>query len=109
VANTVNGPLDIVDIRAGRLLKQVPGQGGIRGIAYDAGSDCVFVGNADGGICNVFGGQSYELLKSIPLGDDADAIRHRPHVECQFAQMAQPRPEAFSPRCKPTYRRCRTP
>jgi DNA-binding beta-propeller fold protein YncE len=76
VANTVNGSLDIVDLHAGRLLTQVPGQGGIRGIDYDSGSDRVFVGNGVGGICNVFDGQSYELLKSIPLGDDADNVRY---------------------------------
>ena len=80
VANTVNGTLDVVDLKAGKLLKQVPGQGGIRGIDYDSGSDRVFVGNGNGGICNVFDGQSYELLKSIPLGDDADNVRYNPRT-----------------------------
>jgi DNA-binding beta-propeller fold protein YncE len=80
VANTVNGSLDVVDLKAGRLLKQVPGQGGIRGIDYDPGSDRVFVGNGTGGICNVFDGESYELLKSIPLGEDADNVRHNPRT-----------------------------
>jgi DNA-binding beta-propeller fold protein YncE len=80
VANTVNGSLDVVDLKAGKLLKQVPGQGGIRGIDYDSGSDRVFVGNGDGGICNVFDGGSYELLKSIPFGDDADNVRFNPRT-----------------------------
>ena len=80
VANTVNGSLDVVDLKAGMLLKQVPGQGGIRGIDYDSGSDRVFVGNGNGGICNVFDGQSYELLKSVPLGDDADNVRYNPRT-----------------------------
>jgi DNA-binding beta-propeller fold protein YncE len=80
VANTVNGSLDVVDLKAGKLLKQVPGQGGIRGIDYDSGSDRVFVGNGNGGICNVFDGQSYELLKSVPLGDDADNVRYNPRT-----------------------------
>jgi DNA-binding beta-propeller fold protein YncE len=76
VANTVNGSLDIVDLKVGELLKQVSGQGGIRGIDYDSGSDRIFVGNGVGGICNVLDGQSYELLKSIPLGEDADNVRY---------------------------------
>jgi hypothetical protein len=54
VANTVNGSLDIVDLKGGKLLKQILGQAGIRGIDYDPGSDRVFVGNGTGGICNVF-------------------------------------------------------
>src|SRR6516165_2803224 len=76
VANTVNGTLDIVDLKAGKLLKQVAGQGGIRGIDYDPESDRVFVGNGVGGVCNVFDGESYELLKNVPLGEDADNVRY---------------------------------
>jgi DNA-binding beta-propeller fold protein YncE len=80
VANTINGSLDVVDLKAGKLLKQVPGQRGIRGIDYDPGSDRVFVGIGVGGICNFFDGQSYEMLKSIPLGDDADNVRYNPRT-----------------------------
>jgi hypothetical protein len=58
VANTVNGSLDIVDLKAGKLLKQVPGQGRIRGIDYSAEADRVFVGNGTGGICNTFDGET---------------------------------------------------
>jgi DNA-binding beta-propeller fold protein YncE len=80
VANTVNGTLDIVDLKAGKLLKQVAGQGRIRGIDYDSGSDRLCVGNGAGGICNVFDGERYELLKSITLGDDADNVRFNPRT-----------------------------
>src|SRR5215213_528072 len=34
VANQVNDSLDVVDLKAGKLLKQVPGQKGISGVAY---------------------------------------------------------------------------
>src|SRR4051812_31740459 len=76
VANTVNDSLDVVDLKAGKLLKQVPGQGRIRGIDYSPDVDRVFVGNGTGGVCNTFGGESYELIKSVPLGDDADNVRY---------------------------------
>ena len=81
VANTVNGTLDIVDLRAGKLLKQVPGQGGIRGIDYSPEVDRVFVGNGTGGVCNTFDGDTYELIKSVPLGDDADNVRYNPRTQ----------------------------
>jgi hypothetical protein len=80
VANTVNGSLDIVDLRAEKLLKQVPGQGRIRGIAYSPEVDRIFVGNGDGGVCNTFDGETYELLKSVPLGVDADNVRYNPRT-----------------------------
>jgi DNA-binding beta-propeller fold protein YncE len=78
VANTSNNSLDIVDLKAGMLLRQVPGQGRIRGIAYAPDLDRVFVGNGTGGVFNALDGQDYALLKSLPLGDDADNVRYNP-------------------------------
>jgi DNA-binding beta-propeller fold protein YncE len=80
VANTAGGSLDILDLKAGKLLKQVPGQGRIRGIAYSPEADRVFVGNGTGGVCNTFDGENYELLKSVPLGVDADNVRYNPRT-----------------------------
>ncbi len=78
VANTVNGSLDVVDLKAGRLLKQIPGQGRIRGIAYSPTDDRIFVGNGAGGVCNLFDGGDFALLRSVSLGDDADNVRFNP-------------------------------
>jgi DNA-binding beta-propeller fold protein YncE len=80
LANTVNGSLDVVDLKAGKLLRQVPGQGRIRGIAYSPEADRVFVGNGTGGVCNTFDGENYELIKSVPLGVDADNVRYNPRT-----------------------------
>jgi DNA-binding beta-propeller fold protein YncE len=81
VANTVNGSLDVVDLKAGALLKQVPGQGRIRGIDYSPQADRVFVGNGTGGVCNTFDGENHELIKSVPLGTDADNVRYNPRTQ----------------------------
>ncbi len=80
VANTSGGTLDIVDLNSGKLLKQVPGQGRIRGIAYSPEADRVFVGNGTGGICNIFDGESYTLVKGVKLGIDADNVRYNPRT-----------------------------
>jgi DNA-binding beta-propeller fold protein YncE len=81
VANTVNNSLDVVDLNAGKLLKQVPGQGRTRGIDYSPEADRVFVGNGTGGVCNMFDGNDYELIKSVPLGVDADNVRYNPRTQ----------------------------
>jgi DNA-binding beta-propeller fold protein YncE len=88
VANTVNGSLDIVDLKAGKLIKQVPGQGKIRGVAYSPEVDRVFVGNGEGGMCNTFDGGTYELLKSVPLGIDADNVRFDPRRQTIYVVHA---------------------
>jgi DNA-binding beta-propeller fold protein YncE len=76
VANMANASLDVVDLRAGKLLRQIPGQKGIQGIAYAPDLDRIFVGNGGTGVCNVFDGKDYKLLKAIPLAD-ADNVRYQ--------------------------------
>ena len=75
VANLSNNSLDIVDLKAGKLIKQIPEQNKIQGIAYAADLDRIFVGNGTSGECNVFDGEDYKLLKSIKL-PGADNVRY---------------------------------
>jgi hypothetical protein len=75
VANLSNNSLDIVDLKAGKLLKQIPDQKKIQGIAYAPDLDRIYVGNGTGGECNVFDGKDYKLLKSIKL-PGADNVRY---------------------------------
>src|SRR5205814_5167562 len=53
VANKANDTLDVVDLKSGTLLKQVPNQTGVQGIAYAADLDRVFIGLGTNGLCNV--------------------------------------------------------
>jgi DNA-binding beta-propeller fold protein YncE len=75
IANLSNNSLDVVDLKAGKLIKQVPGQKEIQGIAYAPDLERIYVGNGIGGECNVFDGKDYKLLKSIKL-PDADNVRY---------------------------------
>lgn len=84
LANTVNGTLDVVDLKGGKLLKQLPGQTGIQGIAYASDLDKVFVGLGGGGLCNVFSGEDYQPLKTIKFSGDADNTRYDPVTHLTF-------------------------
>jgi DNA-binding beta-propeller fold protein YncE len=75
VANLSNNSLDIVDLKAGKLIKQIPDQNKIQGIAYAADLDRIYVGNGIGNECNVFDGKDYKLLKSIKF-PGADNVRY---------------------------------
>jgi DNA-binding beta-propeller fold protein YncE len=75
VANLSNNSLDVVDLKAGKLIKQVPDQKKIQGIAYAADLDRIYVGNGIGGECNVFDGKDYRLLKSTKM-PGADNVRY---------------------------------
>jgi DNA-binding beta-propeller fold protein YncE len=77
VANLSNDSLDVIDLKAGKLVKQVPGQKKIQGVAYAAELDRVFVGNGADGECRVFDGTTFKLLGAIKL-PDADNVRYHP-------------------------------
>src|SRR5438270_7512227 len=89
LANTTNGTLDVVDLKAGKLLKQIAGQSGIQGVAYAADLDRVFVGLGTGGYCNVFDGADYKPLKTIKFADDADNVRYDPARRLTFVAHAE--------------------
>jgi DNA-binding beta-propeller fold protein YncE len=82
VANQSNDTLDVVDLKTNKLVKQVPGQKEIHGIAYAPDLDRIFVGNG-GGVCNVIDGRDYTVLKSIPV-KDADNVRYDPRTNHVF-------------------------
>jgi hypothetical protein len=89
LANSCNGTLDVVDLKAGKLLKQVTGQTGIQGVAYAADLDRVFVGLGSGGLCNAFNGADYKPLKTIKFTDDADNVRYDPERHLVFVAHAE--------------------
>jgi DNA-binding beta-propeller fold protein YncE len=88
VANLSNNSLDVVDLKGGKLVKQVPGQRKIQGIAYAADLDRIYVGNGIGGQCNVFDGRDYKLLKSIKL-PGADNVRYLPRKQLVYVGHAE--------------------
>jgi DNA-binding beta-propeller fold protein YncE len=76
IANLSNNSLDIVDLKAGKLAKQIPGQRKVQGVAYAAHQDRIFVGNGNDGVVNVFDGRDYKLVGTVPV-PDADNVRYR--------------------------------
>jgi hypothetical protein len=63
VANKPNNTLDIVDLKTGKLVKQIADQGKVSGVDYAAELDMIYVGNG-AGVCNAFGGKEYQRVFS---------------------------------------------
>ena len=89
LANKVNNTLDIVDLKAGKLLKQLTGQGGAQGVAYSADLDRVIVALGTGGFCNIFDGKDYKLLKTVKFTDDADNVRYSARTNSIYVAPAE--------------------
>jgi hypothetical protein len=89
LANKANNTLDVIDLKEGKLLKQVPGQGGIQGIAYAPDLDRIYVGLGKDGFCNVFNGEDYKLLKTVKFTDDADNVRYHAPTHLVYVAHAE--------------------
>jgi DNA-binding beta-propeller fold protein YncE len=76
VANKVNNTMDIVDLKAGKLLQQIKGQQGIQGISYAPDLDRIYVGLGGQGLFNIFDAKTYRPLKTIKFADDSDNVRY---------------------------------
>jgi DNA-binding beta-propeller fold protein YncE len=91
VANKTNNTLDVVDVKAGKLLRQIRGQSGVQGLAYAPDVDRLFAALGGGGLLNVFEGDKNQLVKTIKVGEEADNVRyHQPtgHVYVAHAEAA---------------------
>ena len=77
VANSANNSLDVVDLKQYKVLKSIPNQDGIQGVAYAPDHDRV-VAALGNGVCNVFDGESFKLLKShkIPSAETTPLSTH---------------------------------
>ena len=75
VANKPHNSLDVVDLAAGRLDRQIAGQGKVSGICYSPELKMVYVGNG-AGTCNAFAcDEGYKPVFSTPLAG-ADNVQY---------------------------------
>jgi hypothetical protein len=79
VAELGNDSLGVVDLAAGKSLRQITGLSEPQGVGYDAATDTVYVANASDGSVRLLAGDSLARLGRIDLGSDADNVRIDPH------------------------------
>jgi DNA-binding beta-propeller fold protein YncE len=88
VANMANASFDVIDLKAGKLLKSVPDRRGVQGVAHVPDACRVFVGVGEDGVCNVFDDEEYKLEKGIKL-PDADNVRYDPRTKRVYVAHAE--------------------
>jgi DNA-binding beta-propeller fold protein YncE len=89
LANKVNNTVDVVDLAAGKLMKQIPNQQGSQGIAIVPAQDHIYIALGEGGFCNILDGESYKVLKTIKFKDDADNARFDPRSNQVYVAHAE--------------------
>lgn len=71
-----NNTVEVIDLKAGKRVHTISGLNEPQGALYIAGKDRLFVASDKGGTVKVFDGTSFQLLKTVEYGDDADNLRY---------------------------------
>ena len=71
-----NNTVEVIDVQAGKRIKTISGLKEPQGVLYVPASDRLYVANAKDGSVRIFDGSSFQLLKTLDYGDDADNLRY---------------------------------
>jgi DNA-binding beta-propeller fold protein YncE len=70
--------VEVVDLKSNQRTSSIPGQSKPQGIFYSSEFKKLFVANGGDGTCKIFAGDSFKLINSFPVGDDADHVVYDP-------------------------------
>jgi DNA-binding beta-propeller fold protein YncE len=73
-----NNTVEVVDTFAGRDIRSIPGAANPQGVAFAGDLNKLFVANGADGKLRVYDGESFSLLKTLDIGEDADNVRYDP-------------------------------
>lgn len=71
-----NDTVEVVDLKAGKRAHTISGLKEPQGALYIANKNRLFVASGKDGTVKVFDGTSFQLLKTVEYGDDADNLRY---------------------------------
>jgi len=96
VADKSNNSLDVVDLKAGKMLKMIPDQKKISGVAYAPDLNMLAVGNCEG-VCKIYGVPSYKLVYSRKF-PEADNVKYCPKNSKFYVEHAEKKLSVFDPK-----------
>ncbi len=73
-----NNTVEVVDTFAGRDIHRISGAADPQGVVYVSDLDKLFVANGTDGKLRIYDGDSFKLLNTIDIGEDADNVRYDP-------------------------------
>ncbi len=71
-----NNTVEVIDLKAGKRANTISGLKEPQGALYVADKNRLFVASSKDGTVKIFDGTSFQLLKTIEYGDDADNLRY---------------------------------
>ena len=76
VAALGNNTVEVIDLKEGKRIKTIAGLQEPQGVLYVPATHRLYVADGRDGTVRIFDANSYELLKTLGFGDDADNLRY---------------------------------
>src|SRR5437667_5802616 len=73
-----NNTVEVVETLAGRDIHMITGAADPQGVAYVGEFNKLFVANGTDGKLRIYDGDSFKLLDTVDIGEDADNVRYDP-------------------------------
>src|SRR3989475_3132879 len=73
-----NNTVEVVDTFSGRDAHSITGAAAPQGLAYVGELNKLFVANGTDGKLRIYDGDSFKLLNTVDIGEDADNVRYDP-------------------------------
>ena len=73
-----NNTVEVVDTFSGRDIHSIAGAAAPQGVVYVGELDKLFVANGTDGKLRTYDGDSFKLLNTVDVGEDADNVRYDP-------------------------------
>src|SRR5262249_6885802 len=70
-----NNTVEVVDTFSGRDIHSITGAAAPQGVVYVGDIDRLFVANGTDGKLRIYDGDSFKLLNTVDIGEDADNVR----------------------------------
>lgn len=71
-----NNTLEVIDLKAGRVIHSIKGLREPQGVAFIPEANAVYVANGGDGNCEAFAADSLAPLRRVKFSDDADNLRY---------------------------------
>lgn len=71
-----NNTVEVVDTFSGRDIHSITGAAAPQGVVYVGEIDRLFVANGTDGKLRIYDGDSFKLLNTVDIGEDADNVRY---------------------------------
>ena len=80
-----NNTLEVIDLKAGKVIHSIKGLHEPQGIAFIPEADAVYVANGGDGNCQAFAADSLAPLRSVKFSGDADNLRYDAATKLLYA------------------------